>query len=82
MHFTSTSALWLDIVERFFCDVTVNRLRPGVFTSVPELVTALDEYVAHHNPKPEPFIWTKRAVDVLQEVIRAHARLGFRQNAT
>jgi transposase len=56
MHFTPTSASWLNMVERFFRDITVNRLRRGVFTSVPELVAAIDEYVAHHNTNPKPFI--------------------------
>ena len=82
MHFTPTSASWLNMVERFFRDITVNRLRRGVFTSVPELVTAIDEYVAHHNTKPKPFIWTKSAADILQKVIRANRRLSSKQNAT
>jgi transposase len=56
MHFTSTSASWLNMVERFFPDISGNRLRRGVFTSVPERVTAIDEYVAHHNTAPKPFI--------------------------
>ena len=82
MHFTPTSASWLNMVERFFCDITVNRLRRGVFTSVPELIGAIDEYVAHHNTKPTPFIWTKSAADILQKVIRANSRLSSKQNAT
>jgi transposase len=82
MHFTPTSASWLNMVERFFRDITVNRLRRGVFTSVPELIAAIDEYVAHHNTKPKPFIWTKGAADILQKVIRANSRLSSKQNAT
>ena len=82
MHFTPTSASWLNMVERFFRDITVNRLRRGVFTSVPELVAAIDEYVARHNIKPKPFIWTKSAADILQKVIRANARLSSKQNET
>lgn len=82
MHFTPTSASWLNMVERFFRDITVNRLRRGVFTSVPELVTAIDEYVAHHNTNPKPFIWTKSATDILQKVIRANSRLSSKQNGT
>jgi hypothetical protein len=61
MHFTPTSASWLNMVERFFRDITTERLRRGVFTSVPELVQAIDQYVAHHNINPKPFIWTKSA---------------------
>ena len=82
MHFTPTSASWLNMVERFFRDITVNRLRRGVFTSVPELETAINEYVAHHNTKPKPFIWTKSAADILQKVIRANERLSSKQNGT
>ena len=55
MHFTPTSASWLNRVERFFRDISENRLRRGVFTSVPELVAAIDGYIAHHNIDPKPF---------------------------
>ena len=81
MHFTPTSASWLNMVERFFRDITTERLRRGVFTSVPELVAAIDEYIAHHNTQPKPFIWTKSARDILQKVIRANNRLSSKQNA-
>lgn len=82
MHFTPTSASWLNMVERFFRDITTERLRRGVFTSVPELVAAIDEYVAHHNENPKPFIWTKSARDILQKVIRANSHLSSKQNGT
>lgn len=82
MHFTPTSASWLNMVERFFRDLTTERLRRGVFTSVPELVTAIEDYVTHHNTDPKPFIWTKSARDILQKVIRANSRLSSKQNAT
>ena len=82
MHFTPTSASWLNMVERFFRDISENRLRRGVFTSAPELVSAIDQYIAHHNTNPKPFIWTKSARDILQKVIRANSRLSSKQNAT
>lgn len=82
MHFTPTSASWLNKVERFFRDLTIERLRRGVFTSVPELVSAIDEYVAHHHINPKPFIWTKSARDILQKVICANKRLSSKKNAT
>ncbi|MFD2449773.1 IS630 family transposase [Vogesella fluminis] len=82
MHFTPTSASWLNMVERFFRDISENRLRRGVFTSVPELVGAIDEYIAHHNTNPKPFIWTKSARDILQKVMRANRRLSSKQNGT
>ena len=81
MHFTPTSASWLNMVERFFRDITTERLRRGVFTSVPELVAAINEYITHHNTDPKPFIWTKSARDILQKVIRANSRLSSKQNA-
>jgi len=82
MHFTPTSASWLNMVERFFRDITVERLRRGVFHNVPELISAIDEYIAHHNEAPKPFIWTKSARDILQKVIRANSRLSSKQNET
>ncbi|MBM3272952.1 IS630 family transposase [Candidatus Kaiserbacteria bacterium] len=82
MHFTPTSASWLNMVERFFRDITTERLRRGVFTSVPELIGAINEYIAHHNTQPKPFIWTQSARDILQKVIRANSRLSSKQNET
>ena len=82
MHFTPTSASWLNMVERFFRDISESRLRRGVFTSVQELTTAIDEYVAHHNINLKPLIWTKSARDILQKVIRANENLSSKQNAT
>jgi hypothetical protein len=60
--FTPSSAWWLNMVERFFRDNSEKRLRRGVSTSVQELVTAIKEYVAHHNTSPKPFIRTKGAL--------------------
>ena len=82
MHFTPTSASWLNMVERFFRDISENRLRRGVFTSVSELIAAIDEYIDQHNANPKPFIWTASARDILQKVIRANSRLSSKQNAT
>ncbi|MGB5102938.1 MAG: IS630 family transposase, partial [Steroidobacteraceae bacterium] len=73
---------WLNMVERFFRDLTTERLRRGVFTSVPELIAAIDEYVAHHNANLKPFIWTRSARDILQKVIRANRHLSPEQNET
>ena len=76
MHFTPTSASWLNMVERFFRDITDKRIRRGVFASVPELEAAIDEYIAVHNTKPKPFIWTAEASDILAKVTRARAVLN------
>ena len=75
MYFTPTSASWLNMVGRFFRDLTVNRLRRGVFRNVIELVEAIDAYVAGHNEKPKPFIWTASANDILEKVKRARKTL-------
>jgi transposase len=75
LHFTPTSASWLNMVERFFRDLTVNRLRRGVFHSLPELVEAVQQYVAKHNKEPKPFVWTASAKDILAKVKRARSKL-------
>ena len=75
VHFTPTSASWLNMVERFFRDLTVQRLRRGVFRDVLELVAAIDNYVDKHNEKPKPFIWTAKASDILEKVTRARKTL-------
>jgi transposase len=80
VHFTPTSASWLNMVERFFRDLSTQRLDCGVFRSVPELIAAIKEYVAVHNKNPKPFIWTATAADILQKVIRANRRLSSKQN--
>ena len=70
MHFTPTSASWLNQVERFFGLITGDRIRCGVFTSVAELEDAIREYLDHHNANPKPFVWTKPATDILEKVAR------------
>jgi len=81
MHFTPTSASWLNMIERFFRDLTANRVRRGVFRSVPELVTAIDGYIAQHNQRPKPFVWTAKAADILAKVLRGRAALNTVQSA-
>ncbi len=80
VHFTPTSASWLNMVERFFRNLTTDRLRRGVFHSVPDLIQAIQGYVEAHNENPKPFIWTAQAKDILQKVIRANKRLSSKQN--
>jgi transposase len=75
VHFTPTSASWLNMVERFFRDLTENRLRRGVFRSVENLIAAIDEYLKCHNKNPKPYIWTKSAKDILEKVTRAQQAL-------
>ena len=76
IHFTPTSASWLNMVERFFRDITDKRIRRGVFASVAELEAAINDYIAVHNTRPKPFIWTAQASDILAKVTRARAVLN------
>ena len=75
LHFTPTSASWLNMVERFFRDLTTRRIRNGIFTSVAQLETAIADYLRTHNGKPKPFIWTAKASDILAKVTRAKQSL-------
>ena len=59
------------MVERFFRDLTRQRLKRGVFRDVEELITVIDGYVDHHNQSPKPFVWTASAQDILEKVKRA-----------
>ena len=81
VHFTPTSASWLNMVERFFRDLTQNRLRRGVFRDLEELIMAIGTYIDRHNESPKPFIWTARAADILEKVKRARRTLNNRQSA-
>jgi transposase len=71
LHFTPTSSSWLNVIERWFRDITQNRIRNGVFRSVAELEQAINEYIDHHNANPKAFVWTKKAEDILAKVRRA-----------
>ncbi len=77
MHFTPTGCSWLNMVERFFRDLTENQLRRGVFHSVEELIAVIDQYIDRHNERPKPFIWTAKAADILEKVKRARAVLNL-----
>ncbi len=80
VHSAPTSASWLNMVERFFRGISTDRLKRSVFRSAPELIAAIEEYIAAHNENPKPFVWTAKASDLLQKVIRANRRIGSRKN--
>ena len=63
------------MVERFFRDLTQNRLRRGVFHDLEELILAIGTYIDRHNENPKPFIWTAKASDIFGKVARAHRSL-------
>jgi len=74
LHFTPTSGSWLNQVERFFAALTEDRLRRGVFTSVPHLERAIADYLAEHNANPKPFVWTADADSILDRIKRVCER--------
>jgi transposase len=76
IHFTPTSSSWLNVIERWFRDITQERIRNGVFRSVAELEAAIREYIEHHNANPSSFVWTKKAEDILEKVARARKTLN------
>ena len=74
-HFTPTSASWLNLVERWFRDITDKRIRRGVFKSVPDLIDAITDYLEANNADPDPFIWTASVESILSKVRRANDAL-------
>jgi transposase len=75
LHFTPTSASWLNQVERFFGLITEEAIRRGVFHSVGDLEATIERYLAQHNANPKPFVWTAQTVDILKKVARAKQAL-------
>lgn len=75
-HFTPTSASWLNMVERFFRDLSERALKRGTFYNVDDLVAAITEYINAHNKTPKPYIWTASAKDILAKVKRARRSLN------
>ena len=81
MHFTPTSASWLNLIERWFADITTKRIRRGVFKSLDELKQAITDYIDQHNDNPKRFAWTAKAEDILEKYRRAKATLDKFQTA-
>ena len=79
MHFTPTASSWLNLVERWFREITDQRIRRGVFRNVKQLVDAITAYVDEHNENPKSFTWTAKADDILAKVRRARAVLDKMQ---
>ena len=75
MHFTPTSSSWLNLVERWFRELTQRRLRRGTFRSVRELIEAIVEYVEAHNEQAHGLLWKALPEDILAKVRRARAVL-------
>lgn len=74
LHFTPTSASWINLVERWFALLTEKQLRRGVFRSTRALEKTIRQYLDQHNQQPKPFVWTKTADEILESVARFCAR--------
>jgi transposase len=70
LHFTPTSASWMNQVERFFAKITTQRIRRGTFENVRALETAIEQYLAHHNGHCKPFVWTATADAIFDKIKR------------
>jgi len=75
MHFTPTSSSWLNLVERWFRELTDKALRRGVFHCVPDLIAKIEDYLDAHNDNPRPFVWTATADQILAKVARGRVAL-------
>jgi transposase len=75
VHFIPTSSSWLNLVERFFAEITGKRIRRGAFASVAELEAAINDYLLGHNATAKPYVWTKTAPDILARERRALDKL-------
>jgi len=73
LHFTPTSASWLNLVERWFREITTKRIRRGVFHSVEDLVAAIDTYLRETNKNPKPFVWSASVETILAKIARCKA---------
>jgi transposase len=80
VHFTPTSSSWLNMVERWFRDLTQERIRRGTFRSVKELETAILTYIEKHNQNPQPFVWTATPERIIEKFRRARATLDKMQS--
>lgn len=75
LHFTPTSSSWLNLVERWFRDLTERALRRGVFHSVPDLIEKIEDCIRVNNENPKPLTWTATADSIIEKVRRARIAL-------
>ena len=74
-HFTPTSSSWMNLVERFFADLTADVIRAGSFASIGELVRDIDAYLSDRNAAPKPYTWKAEGAEILEKINRARAAL-------
>jgi transposase len=81
MHFIPTSSSWLNLIERFFREITDKQIRRGSFDNVRQLIDAITAFIDDHNADPEPFVWTAGVQNILDKVRRARATLDKMESA-
>jgi len=74
-HFIPTSSSWLNLVERWFEELSEKAIRRGAFVSVPDLIQAIEAFLATWNEAPRPFIWTATVENIMAKIARARAKL-------
>ena len=74
-HVIPTSSSWLNVVERWFREITDKRIRRGVFKSVPDLIAAIEEYLANHNQTPQVFVWSAPVDRLLAKIAKCKEAL-------
>ena len=82
LHFIPTSSSWLNLVERWFKELSERRLRRGAFSSLPTLIEAIDTWVEHWNDDPKPFVWHAAAGEIIAKVRRGRSALRQIKSAT
>ncbi len=73
LHFIPTSSSWLNLIERWFGEITNKRIRRGTFASVPELIHSINQYVDNYNRNPHQYIWTKSTDKILEKIAKLKA---------
>jgi transposase len=68
LHFTPTSSSWLNLIERWFRELSQKRLRRGSFSSLPALIAAIEEYLSNHNQNPRVFLWSASVDRILSKI--------------
>ncbi|MEI7903367.1 MAG: IS630 family transposase [bacterium] len=76
LHFTPTSSSWLNLVERWFREITDKRIRRGTFHNVPMLIKAIEDYIANHNQNPHIFVWTAPVQRIVDKIAKCKEALG------
>jgi transposase len=74
-HFIPTSSSWLNMIERWFAELTQKAVRRGAFVSVPDLEKAIQEFLKTWNQTPKPYVWTAKVEDILQKIDKARSKL-------